>query len=229
MSKEKPEKAPELKMIKEISIVPLNEIFPYPDNPREIDASQFEKLKESLMEFGLVDIFIVNIRNDPSFSKEEKRPTIVGGNMRYRAAKDNGFVEGPVGYIDIDKNREKILNIALNRISGKWDVSKLEKMVYELSATDLDLDLSISGLEDWELKLYNPAEDIDAEEIADIVGTDEKPTYVLKIVFSETEAFEKASKILGGDKRVRNIIRGEQLMSVLDIYEQHKPAETNKD
>ena len=63
-----------------------------------------------------------------------------------------------------------MLNIALNRISGKWDIGKLEKMVYELSDKDLDLDLDLTGLEDWEMRLYNPAEDIDDEEIAEIAG-----------------------------------------------------------
>jgi hypothetical protein len=83
------------------------------------------------------------------------------------------------------------------------------------------LDLTLTGLEDWELKLYNPAEDIDQEAIEKIVGSDEKPTYILKVVFSNAEEFEKASRLLGGDQRVRNIIRGERLTEVLDIYEKH--------
>jgi len=127
----------------------------------------------------------------------------------------------PVVWIDVNRNEERIINIALNRISGKWDVGKLEKMVYELSDKDLALDLEMTGLEDWELKLYNPAEDIDAEDIEKIVGTDEKPTYILKIVFASEDEFSRASKLLGGDKRIRNIIRGDALMKVLDVYEQH--------
>jgi hypothetical protein len=97
-------------------------------------------------------------------------------------------------------------------------------MVYELSEKDLSLDLELTGLEDWELKLYNPAEDVDAEDIEKIIGTDDKPTYVLKVVFSNEADYEKASRILGGDKRIRNIIRGDDLLKILDANEQSKQA-----
>lgn len=208
-----------------VKSVPINSIYLFEENPREIDKEQFEKLKNSIKEFGFVEPIVVNLRNDKSFTDSERKPTIVGGNMRYRAAKELGFKEIDIVEIDIDKNREKILNIALNRISGKWDIEKLEKMIFELSNEDLNLDLDLTGLEDWELKLYNPAEDVDAEEIEKIIGTDEKPTYVLKIVFGKEAEFEKASRILGGDKRVRNIIRGERLLEVLDVYEKHKSSD----
>ena len=135
--------------------------------------------------------------------------------MRYRACEALGFTEVPTTEIDIDKNKEAMLNIALNRISGKWDISKLEKMVYELSDKELDIDLDLTGLEDWEMRLYNPAEDIDDEEIADIVGTDEKPTYVLKVVFADEDSYVEASRTIGGDNRIRKIVRGEKLLKLL--------------
>jgi ParB-like chromosome segregation protein Spo0J len=202
-----------------VKLVPIDSVYLFEGNPREMAKEQFEKLKGSIKEFGFVEPIVVNLRNDKSFDDDERKPTIVGGNMRYRAAKELGFKEIDIVEIDIDKNREKILNIALNRISGKWDIEKLEKMIYDLSDEELELDLDLTGLDDWELKLYNPAEDVDAEDIEKIIGTDEKPTYVLKIVFGDEAEFEKASRILGGDKRIRNIIRGEKLLEVLDAYE----------
>lgn len=205
-----------------IKNVPIDSIFPYPDNPREMEDGQFEKLKASITEFGFVEPILVNLRNDPSYTDKEKVPTIVGGNMRYRAAKALGYTEVPTIEINLDRKKEAVLNIGLNRISGKWDITKLEKLVYDLSAEDLELDLSLTGLEDWELKLYNPGEDVDQEEIEKIVGSDEKPTYILKAVFSDSAQFEKASRIIGGDKRVRNIVRGEDLLKILDIYEKTK-------
>jgi len=214
----------EIKILKQIEVVPLDSIQLYPENPREMEATQFEKLKKSIIEFGFIDPLIINRRTHESFTADEKKPTAVGGNMRWRAAKELGLAQVPVAWVDIDKNKEKILNIALNRITGKWDIGKLEKMVYELSNEELKLDLDLTGLEGWEQKLYNPAEDIDAEDIEKIIGTDEKPTYVLKIVFTNEVEFEKASRILGGDKRIRNIIRGDKLLEVLDVYEKSKEA-----
>jgi ParB-like chromosome segregation protein Spo0J len=151
----------EIKILTSIEVVPIGSIQLYPENPREIEASQFEKLKKSIVEYGFIDPLIVNRRTDAGYTEDEKKPTVIGGNMRYRAAKELGLTELPVAWIDVDKNHERIINIALNRISGKWDVGKLEKMVYELSDKDLSLDLELTGLEGWELKLYNPGEDID--------------------------------------------------------------------
>ena len=203
-----------------IKNVQIDSIYPYPENPREIEEGQFEKLKKSLTEFGFVEPLVVNLREDSSFKDKEKVLTVVGGNMRLRAAKSLGLKEVPIFEININKHKEAILNIGLNRIVGKWDISKLEKMVYELSDKELNLDLELTGLENWELQLYNPAEDIDDEEVASIVGTDEKPTYILKVVFAKEEDFTKISRIIGGDKRVRNIVRGEKLIKLLEGNEQ---------
>lgn len=199
-----------------VKSVKIETVYPYPENPREIEEGQFERLKKSIKEFGFVEPLVVNLRSDPSYKDNEKVPTVVGGNMRLRAAKGLGLKEVPIVEVNLTKHKEAILNIGLNRIAGKWDISKLEKMVYELSDKELALDLELTGLENWELQLYNPAEDIDDEEIAGIVGTDEKPTYILKVVFADEENFTKASRIIGGDKRVRNIVRGEKLMKFLE-------------
>lgn len=204
----------------QVKNVPIDTIHLYPENPREIEEGQFEKLKKSIKEFGFVQSLVVNLRNHESFKLDEKKPTVIGGNMRLRAAKDLGMKEVPIVEIDVDKHREAILNIGLNRITGKWDISKLEKMVYELSDKDLALDLELTGLENWELQLYNPAEDLDEEEIADIVGTDEKPTYILKVVFADNDQYIKAARLISGDNRVRKIVRGEKLMRILEEYEQ---------
>lgn len=163
-----------------IKNVPINEVYPYPDNPREIDKSQFEKLKKSLTEFGFVEPLVVNLRQDDSYKPEEKIPTLVGGNMRWRAAKELGLKEVPIVEINLNRNKEAILNIALNRITGKWDISKLEKLVYDLSSEDLKLDLDLTGLEDWELELYNPGEKgyepkIDEKEIKELETNNKCP------------------------------------------------------
>jgi len=114
-----------------IKNVQIDSIYPYPENPREIEEGQFEKLKKSLTEFGFVEPLVVNLREDSSFKDKEKVLTVVGGNMRLRAAKSLGLKEVPIFEINISKHKEAILNIGLNRIVGKWDISKLEKMVYE--------------------------------------------------------------------------------------------------
>lgn len=210
-----------------IKNIPINSVHLYPDNPREMDKTQFEKLKKSIQVYGILKPLIINLRGDKSFTDKEKVPTIVGGNMRWRACKALGFKEIPTTEIDINKNKEAMLNIALNRISGKWDISKLEKMVYELSDKDLDLDLDLTGLEDWEMRLYNPAEDIDNEEIAEIIGTDEKPTHIMKVIFTDEKEFERISKKLSGNNKIKNIVRGDKLAKILSLEDKKEVLNKN--
>ncbi len=56
-------------------------------------------------EFGFADPLVVN-----------SDMTIIGGHQRLTVAQDLGYTEVPCAVVDIDKVREKALNIALNKI-----------------------------------------------------------------------------------------------------------------
>lgn len=56
--------------------------------------------------------------------------------------KELGYNEVECVIVDLNKNKEKALNIALNKISGDWDNSKLEELLAELKETDIDLDIT---------------------------------------------------------------------------------------
>ena len=123
-------------------------------NPREISDDEMEKLKTSLKEFGYVDYLVVNKVNNH----------IVGGNQRYHALKEMGFEELDVIFIEeSDLNREKTLNIALNKISGDWDNERLEELLNELNTADIELILT--GFDEFELEglLFDTDEDLDDE------------------------------------------------------------------
>lgn len=53
-----------------------------------------------------------------------------------------GYVEVECNIVDIDKTKEKALNIALNKITGEWDNTKLEELLEELKETDIDMDIT---------------------------------------------------------------------------------------
>jgi hypothetical protein len=52
----------EIKILKQIEVVSLDTIHLYPENPREMEASQFKSLKKSIIEYGFIDPLIVNKR-----------------------------------------------------------------------------------------------------------------------------------------------------------------------
>jgi DNA modification methylase len=118
----------------------LDDLFPADYNPRKAlkaGDAEYEKLKRSITEFGLVEPLIWN----------ERFRRLVGGHQRLTVLRDMGATEADVSVVDLDEGREKALNVALNKISGDWD----EKALAELMKS-LDGDLqALSGFDDVEL------------------------------------------------------------------------------
>lgn len=103
-------------------------------NPRkdlQVGDQEYEKIKRSIEEFGYVDPIIIN-----------KDMTVIGGHQRLKVLKELGYTEVECVVVDLDKTKEKALNLALNKISGEWDNDKLEELLAELKATDIDMDLT---------------------------------------------------------------------------------------
>lgn len=109
-----------------------------PYNPRKISKHDLERLRASMREFGPVVPVVVNRRT--------KR--VVGGHQRIKAARDIGLESLPVVWVDLEEQKEKQLNLALNRISGEWDDQALAELLAELADADQDLELTgFSGTE----------------------------------------------------------------------------------
>ena len=127
----------------EIVKVDINELISPEYNPRQITDDEMEKLKNSINEFGYVAPIIVNKYNNH----------IIGGNQRYEALKSLGYTDVHVVFVDEpDLNREKALNIALNKISGEWDFVKLADIIDELELNDFDIPLT--GFDEQELENF---------------------------------------------------------------------------
>ena len=127
----------------------INELKPAEYNPR-IDLQpgdkEFEKIRKSIEEFGYVDPVIIN-----------KDGTIVGGHQRYKVLKDMGYTEIQCIVIDVDKEKEKALNIALNKISGDWDKEKLKVILTELQGVGL---ATVTGFDLAELGMLGVQEEV---------------------------------------------------------------------
>lgn len=110
-------------------------------NPRKDlkpEDIEWKKIQRSIEEFGYVDPVIIN-----------KDGTIIGGHQRYKVLKYMGYEEIQCVVLDIDKQKERALNIALNKITGEWDDKKLKELLQELENSDYDL--LTTGFDDVEL------------------------------------------------------------------------------
>ena len=117
--------------IKELS---LKELKPAAYNPRKKlkkGDKEYEKIKQSLLKFGYVDPIIVN--NDM---------TVIGGHQRLTVIKDLDYETAKCVIVDLPKEDEKALNIALNKITGQWDDALLADLLLDLQESDFNLDLT---------------------------------------------------------------------------------------
>lgn len=98
-----------------IKYVPIADLRSASYNPRKHDTTASTQLKESIKRFGMVDPLIVN-------SAPNRKNIVIGGHFRLEIAKELKIERVPVVYVTIsDVEREKELNIRLNKNQGEWD------------------------------------------------------------------------------------------------------------
>tara|TARA_Y100000004_G_C8895738_1_gene404068 strand:- start:31 stop:1179 length:1149 start_codon:yes stop_codon:yes gene_type:complete len=90
-------------------------------NPRQLTEEQYQQLKDSITRFGLVDPIIVNQHQD-------RKNIIVGGHQRTRVAKKLGIEEVPCVFVNLPYEKERELNVRLNKNTGGWDYDILADM-----------------------------------------------------------------------------------------------------
>lgn len=173
-------------------------------NPRKAltpaDA-EYQKIKRSIEEFGYVDPIIIN-----------SDKTIIGGHQRATVLKDSGYEEVEAVIVDLDKSKEKALNIALNKISGEWDLDKLAEVMAEL---EKELDATITGFDEEQIQglidQINEIADLDITEddfnadaaLEEITEPETKPgdIYILgehRLLCGDATKQEDYKKLLGG-------------------------------
>ena len=132
-------------------------------NPRKAltpDDAEYQKIRRSIEEFGYVDPIIIN-----------EDGTIIGGHQRATVLKDLGYQEVDVVVVALDKQREKALNIALNKITGEWDEVKLKDLLLDLDLGDYDI--SLTGFEQNDLTELVDKLAIEPEAVDDDFNEDE--------------------------------------------------------
>jgi len=123
----------------EIRKVNVKDINPATYNPRvDLKAGDpaYESLKKSIETFGCVEPLVWN----------SSTRNLVGGHQRFKVLKAQGAEEVEVSVVNLSPEKEKALNIALNKIQGDWDQDKLADLLRELSQIP-DFDCGLTGFE----------------------------------------------------------------------------------
>ena len=120
----------------DIRLISISMLNPAKYNPRkdlQPGDKAYTQLEKSIKEFGNVDPIIWN----------ETTGNVVGGHQRLkvlRQGKSNGD-KLEVSVVNLPERKEKMLNIALNKISGDWDNYLLKSLLEDISLEDFEMDI----------------------------------------------------------------------------------------
>lgn len=169
-----------------IITLPVSDLHPADYNPRKDLApgdKQYDKLARSIETFGYVEPIVWN----------RTTGNIVGGHQRLKVLVEQGYKTVEVVEVELNEQEERILNVSLNKISGRWDNEKLTAILDELKEQD---EMALTGFEDWELDAlkvtYDHIEDLLNEDFSD-TGKSEPTSYTMTFTLPEEvhEAMDK--------------------------------------
>jgi DNA modification methylase len=130
----------------QIEKIQLTNINPAVYNPRkdlQPGDAEYEKLKKSITKFELVEPLVWN----------RKTSNLVGGHQRLKILQELGYTEVDVSVVELNDQDEKALNLALNKISGEWDETKLSMLLGELASLP-DFDIELTGFDKDEVSSH---------------------------------------------------------------------------
>lgn len=146
-------------------------------NPRkdlQPDDAEYKKLRRSIEEFGYIEPIIWN----------ERTGNVVGGHQRLKVLLEQGTEDIECVVVDLDDHDEKILNVLLNKVKGRWDEEKLAELL-----TELGDDATLTGFTQQEIdSLTN---DIDGLIDGDTVDEELR---AIEELFNVSLTFDKADQ-----------------------------------
>lgn len=157
----------------EIRTLKATQLKPADYNPRrdlQPEDAEYQKLRRSIEEFGYVEPIIWN----------ERTGRVVGGHQRLKVLLEKGAEEIEAVVVDLDERDEKILNVLLNKVKGRWDIGKLADLLQELDEAGA---MDLTGFEDWELQSllmqYDHIKDLMEEDFSSYDDAKERSTFTM--------------------------------------------------
>lgn len=162
-------------------------------NPRKLSDKQKEDLKKSITEFGEMEPAIIN-----TYLGREN--VIISGHQRIKVAKELGKKTWPCIEVSLPIEKEKELNVRMNKNTGEWDWDILSKEfeVEELHDWGFD-DISLIEAEKKELL----KDDDDVPESPEQPKTKPGDLYILgdhRLLCGDSTNINHVELLIGKDK-----------------------------
>lgn len=156
--------------IKTLKVTELKAAVYNPRKDLQPEDAEYKKLKRSIEEFGYVEPIIWN----------ERTGNVAGGHQRLKVLLEKGQEDIECVVVDLEDKDEKILNVLLNKVKGRWDIGKLADLLQELDDAG---EMEVTGFEDWELQSllmqYDHIKDLMEEDFSDYSAEKERETFVM--------------------------------------------------
>jgi len=123
-------------------------------NPRKISEKDFNNLKKSLKEFGILRPLIIN----------KQTGTLISGHQMLKAAIELKIEELPMQYVDLSEAKERALNLAMNKISGEFEEDKLIELIQQITEKNEDV-IGLTGFSTEEINYLLGLSQRDKEDI----------------------------------------------------------------
>ncbi len=159
-----------------IKTMPIADITPADYNPRQDlkpGDPEYEALEAALLEFDLVEPLIYN----------QHTGHLVGGHQRLKVLIARGDTNVEVSVVDLPLEKEKVLNLALNKTGGTWDSPKLSALLSDL--VPLDISLASTGFTLKEIKRLTS--DVLIEEGEEPIEDEPKVILTIQLSINEYE------------------------------------------
>ena len=181
----------------------VEDLKPFPNNPRSASEKQEEDLGASIEKFDLADPLVINADG-----------TVIGGNFRLRILKKKGIEEVDVRVPSRELNKEEAneLNLRLNKNKGEWEWGMLkdfgEDLLKDVGFEEEEL-IEMFGLYDIE----NVEVDIDRLRVI-TVEPPEAPKLKERMAFY-CDTIEEYNKIKEFFKKGKNDLDKDKLLEIL--------------
>lgn len=188
-----------------IERIDIHSLVPAEYNPRKISDEDYQNLKQSIDEFGVVSPILINLQDN----------TIISGHQRFDVLYyENNLSElylirlGDVGWVfpDLeleikDKNYEKALNLAMNRIHGEFDENLVNEVLADLEELNLDyltgFDLDLDDIDyDFISRIEDDYDEVeyDEDDYDEIIEENDDEYVKEDIDFSNTKSSNNETK-----------------------------------
>ena len=181
----------------------ITDLIPAKYNPRKDlkpGDEEYESLKRSIENFGYVAPIIWN----------KTTGHVVGGHQRLKVLLAMGETEVDCVVIEKSEAEEKMLNVALNKISGDWDNDRLALLFADLDEQACDVTLTGFDLSEID-NLFKPAlKDKIKDDEFDVDAELQKPTFTKagdvwmlgrhRLVCGDSTKFETLETLMNGVK-----------------------------